>query len=144
MRAAPATWSAREVPKGRLQGTAAGLELTLNAADHDRAVPQGARISVLSIETNVSYFPDQFLLASLPAGNATTTRQDCQEYGAYTALRVHRVEINGSTTLSTRYVVLHDKSRRGSAAFFFFEDPRNSAIDADFFESLIASAKLLK
>jgi hypothetical protein len=144
MLAAPATWSGREIAKGRLQGTGPGLELTLNPSDHDRAVPQSGRISVLSIEASASYFPDQFLVAALPAGNATTTRQDCQEYGPYTALRLHRVEINGSTTLSTRYVVLYDKSRRGSAAFFVFEDPRNSADDADFFESLITSAKLLK
>jgi len=50
---------------------------------------------------------------------------------------------NGGT-LSTRYVVVYDKVRRGSAVMFVLEDPRNSTADADFFDSMVASAKLLK
>jgi hypothetical protein len=142
--APPSTWSSRPLVKGRFQGTGAGTEYALNAADHDRSVPQSARISVLAVETNAAYFPDQFVLASLPPGNATTVTQDCLEYGPLTALRVHRVELNGGATLSTRYVVVHDKTRRGSAALFVFEDPRASGPDAEFFEGLVASAKLLK
>ena len=142
--AAPATWSGRELVKGRFQGTGTGLELTLNPADHDRVTPQSARISVLAVESNVSFFPDQFIVASLPAGNATTVKQDCVDYGPYTALRLQRVELASGGTLSTRYVVLFDKTRRGSAVFFVLEDPRNSTADADFFDAMVASAKLLK
>jgi hypothetical protein len=142
--AAPATWSSRDVVKGRLQGTGAGSELVLNPADHDRVVPQSARIEVLTVETNVAFFPDQFLVTSLPPGNATTVKQDCVDYGTYTALRVQRVELASGGTLSTRYVVFYDKVRRGSAVMFVFEDPRNSTADAEFFDAMVASAKLLK
>lgn len=142
--AAPATWSSRDVVKGRLQGTGAGSELVLNPADHDRTVPQSARIEVLTVEPNVALFPDQFLVTSVPAGNATTVKQDCVDYGSYTALRVQRVELASGGTLSTRYVVVYDKVRRGSAVMFVFEDPRSSTADAEFFESMVASTKLLK
>ena len=144
MLAAPATWSSRDLVKGRFQGTGTGVELTLNPADHDRVVPQSARISVLAVDANVSFFPDQFIVASLPPGNATTVKQDCVDYGPYTALRLQRVELASGGTLSTRYVVLFDKTRRGSAVFFVLEDPRNSTADADFFDAMVASAKLLK
>ena len=107
-------------------------------------VPQSARIEVLTVDPNVAIFPDQFLVTSLPSGNATTVKQDCVDYGAYTALRVYRVELASGGTLSTRYVVVYDKVRRGSAVLFVLEDPRNSTADADFFESMVASAKLLK
>jgi hypothetical protein len=142
--AAPATWSSRDLVKGRFQGTGAGIELALNASDHERVVPQSARISVFAVEPNVASFPDQFLAASVPSGNATTVSQDCVEYGPYTALRVQRVELSSGGTLSTRYVALHDKARRGNAVLFVFEDPRNSKPDADFFDSMVASAKLLR
>jgi hypothetical protein len=142
--APPALWSTRDVAKGRVQGTGAGSELTLNPADHDRAQPQSARISVLTIDPNVAIFPDQFLVTALAPGNATTVKQDCVDFGAYTALRVQRVELAGGGTLSTRYVVLYDKVRRGSAVLFVYEDPRSSTADADFFESMVASSKLLK
>jgi hypothetical protein len=142
--AAPATWSSRDVVKGRVPGTGAGSELTLNPADHDRAAPQSARIYVLTVDPNVATFPDQFLVSALASGNATTVKQDCLDYGPYTALRVQRVELASGGTLSTRYVVLYDKVRRGSAVMFVLEDPRNSSADAAFFDSMVASAKLLK
>jgi hypothetical protein len=142
--AAPATWSSRDVVKGRYAGTGAGVELTLNPADHDRVVPQSARIHVLSVDPNVAIFPEQFLVTSVPQGNATTVRQDCVDYGPYRALRVQRVELLSGGTLSTRYVAVYDKTRRGSLVLFVFEDPRSSSADAAFFESLVGSAKLLK
>jgi len=119
--APPATWSSRDFVTGRLPGTGPGSELTLNPEDHDRAVPQGARIAVQAIDPNVATFPDQFLVTALASGNATTVKQDCIDYGAYTALRVYRVELASGGTLATRYVVLYDKLRRGSAALFVFD-----------------------
>ena len=142
--AAPALWSSRDVVKGRLPGTGAGSELTLNPADHDRAMPQSARINVLTLDPNVATFPDQYLVTAVPSGNATTVKQDCLDYGPYTALRVQRVELANGGTLSSRYVVVYDKVRRGSAVLFVLEDPRNSTADAAFFDQLVGSAKLLK